>query len=191
MGDRGHPLRREPPERVSALALAGGLGPPDTSPDDAPVQMRAWLEGIERCRSRPAEWTFDSVDEGARRLAFAHPGIPAEVLRGRAEHLLGKRDDGRWGWNADPLHRTRSPIPFYASAYAAFARRVRAPVLVMGGGPSGFHPEDEEARIAAFADVRRVELDTAGHMMHWTQPEAVGAHLVRFFEETVAATPAM
>lgn len=171
------------PERVAGLALLEGTGPSGAASEDAPGRMRAWLDDLQRLRARAPERGYDTFEEGVRRLAMGHPGVSTDVLRSRAEHLLGRRPDGRWAWNADPLHRTRSPTPFYADAYRAFAARVRAPVLVVDGGPTGFRTEDAEARVAAFSDARRAVLLEAGHMMHWTAPEALAALLVRFVED--------
>jgi pimeloyl-ACP methyl ester carboxylesterase len=51
---------------------------------------------------------------------------------------------------------------------------------VVGGGPTGFHPEDEGARIAAIASTEHVEIAEGGHMMHWTRPVELSALLVDF-----------
>ena len=63
----------------------------------------------------------------------------------------------------------------------AFARHVTCPVLFVSGGPLGWHPADEEARLRSFRTLERVEIDDAGHMMHWTHPEELSASLLRFF----------
>jgi hypothetical protein len=53
--------------------------------------------------------------------------------------------------------------------------------LIVGGGPLGWHVPDEEERAACLQAVERFDLEEAGHMMHWTQPEALGDRLARFF----------
>jgi hypothetical protein len=64
------------------------------------------------------------------------------------------------------------------------------PVLVVGGGKTGWHPADEAERVACLPDVRQVELDGAGHMMHWTAPDALARTLTDFFGGGAApATP--
>jgi pimeloyl-ACP methyl ester carboxylesterase len=67
----------------------------------------------------------------------------------------------------------------------AFAQRVTCPVLFVSGGPDGWHPPDEEARIACFAALERTEIVEAGHMMHWTRPAELGRKLIRFFTSSV------
>ena len=171
------------PERVSRLAVVEGLGPPDMVPDLAPVRMRAWVDGVRRVRARGGERGSFPRAEALRRLALNHPGVAEEVLASRLLHLLEARPgDGedRVAWRSDPLHRTTSPTPFFASTFMAFARKVTCPVLFVSGGPKGFHPDDEAERLAAFPDLRSVEIPDAGHMVHWTRPGALAGHLVDF-----------
>jgi pimeloyl-ACP methyl ester carboxylesterase len=54
-------------------------------------------------------------------------------------------------------------------------------VLFVGGGPQGFHTEDEAERLAAFGDLEHVELDGAGHMVHWTRPAELADLVSGFF----------
>jgi pimeloyl-ACP methyl ester carboxylesterase len=177
------------PERVTRLVNIEGLGPPDMPPELAPVRMRAWIDGVRRVRgkrgaggARGDGGSFSGA-EALTRLGANHPGLPPELLASRLVHLAAARpEDGedRVAWKSDPLHRTISPVPFFAPVFIAFARRVTCPVLFVSGGPKGFHPEDEPERLAAFADLRRVEIEDAGHMVHWTRPEALVAHLAGF-----------
>jgi pimeloyl-ACP methyl ester carboxylesterase len=106
--------------------------------------------------------------------------VKPEVLARRVPELARADEGGALSWLADPLHRTLSPMPFFAEAYKAFARRVTCPVLSVDGGPSGFQPPDEPERLACFGSVRRESLSGAGHMLHWTEPGAVSALLVDF-----------
>jgi pimeloyl-ACP methyl ester carboxylesterase len=61
-----------------------------------------------------------------------------------------------------------------------FASRAKCPVLSVSGGPAGWHPPDEDAREGAFAALERVEIQDAGHMMHWTRPEDLSRLLLDF-----------
>jgi pimeloyl-ACP methyl ester carboxylesterase len=170
------------PERVARLAIIEGAGPPDNEHDHAPERMRRWIEEVRAVRARP-ERVMASREDAFRRLAINHPRVAPEVLHAQL-HALARRPDGeregeggggRLVWKADPLHGTRSPMPFFAESWKAFARRVTCPALFVSGGPAGWHPPDEEARLAAFAHLERVEIEDAGHMIHWTRP----AQLVR------------
>lgn len=166
------------PERVERLALLEGLGPPDYPFDSGPYRMRAWIDQMRALRNK--SFTRPMTREEARkRLAANHPHVPADVLETRLPELV--RDvEGGVAWHADPLHRTTSPVPFFAKLWAEFAKRVGCPVMFVSGGDRGWHPEDEAERLAAFSSCRRETVDDAGHMMHWTRPAEVAALLVSF-----------
>ncbi len=171
------------PERVSRLAILEGAGPPDSAYDDAPVRMRRWVEELRLVRGRgPRNMT--SREDALRRLVGNHPRVGEDALRLRLDALarpLPPDEGGGWAWKADPLHATRSPVPFFAASWMAFARRVTCPVLFVSGGPRGWHPPDEDARVASFAVLERAEIADAGHMMHWTEPAKLTRMLLGFF----------
>lgn len=167
------------PARVIKLANLEGLGPPSSAFADGPSRMRDFVESTRKYRGRGARPMAD-LDEVLARLAPGHPGVPVDILRARAPTLVRARPDGGFEWRFDPLHRARSPVPFYVDGFVEFAARVTCPVLFVGGGDTGYHPPDEAARLGGFRDLRRVELAGAGHMMHWTAPDALVAALVPF-----------
>src|SRR5262249_54027973 len=111
-----------------------------------------------------------------------HPNVPLDVLRTRLPHLVQRDAEGNVSWAFDPLHRTVSPVPFFADVYKEFAKETKCPVLFVGGGPQGFHPNDEDARIACFPTATRADRPAAGHMMPWTQPTELGQLLVDFWQ---------
>ncbi len=167
------------PERVAALALIEGVGPPSAPTDFAVERMSAWIEGVRNQRTRPEKSL--SMEDAIARLRISHPGLPLETVTRRAAQLTRLGDDGRCVWAFDPLHRTRSPIEFQVERWRTFARRITAPTLCIGGGSTGFHPDDEAERIATIPGARSVEIDGAGHMIHWTAPAVLGATLADFF----------
>jgi pimeloyl-ACP methyl ester carboxylesterase len=172
-------------ERASRLAVIEGAGPPDNPHDVAPERMRYWIQEVRATRARP-ERSFPSIEDAFRRLAANHPRVPEAVLRTRLEALARTLPDGRVAWKADPLHNTRGPVPFFAESWMAFARRVTCPVLFVSGGPLGWHPTDEEERVRSFRTLERVEIEDAGHMMHWTHPARLSALLLKFFGRDAA-----
>jgi pimeloyl-ACP methyl ester carboxylesterase len=167
------------PERVERLALLEGLGPPAMPAAVAVDRARAWLRHLEQIdrSARPLE----SMEEGVRRLSANHPRVPREILATRAKWLTKLDAQGRLVWAYDPLHRTTSPQPFQVEMFEAFLSQIACPTLVVSGGPTGYHPPDEAQRVAKIPNARFEELPTAGHMMHWTQPDALGRLLVEFF----------
>jgi pimeloyl-ACP methyl ester carboxylesterase len=165
------------PERVKKLAILEGVGPLDNPDDTAPLRLRKWLDELEAPPTSPPLTEEDAM----RRLIAAHPRVPREVLASRIPLLASRTADGHLLWRYDPLHRTTSPMPFFANVYGAFAARVSAPVLYVTGGALGWRVPDEDARVAMFADATRVDIPDAGHMMHWTAPDTVAQVLIDFF----------
>jgi pimeloyl-ACP methyl ester carboxylesterase len=168
------------PDRVARLVLLEGAGPPDSTHEASPDRMRLWIDQVRAVRARPPR-RMPSRDDALRRLAANHPRVATSVLQGRLEDLAHDLPDGGVGWKADPLHGTRGPVPFQAESWKAFARRVTCPVLYVSGGPLGWHPEDEDARVQSFAVLERAEIPAAGHMMHWTEPAKLTRMLLNFF----------
>ncbi len=166
------------PSLVHRLALLEGLGPPDSDPRFAPDRATRWLDdlvGVSAGRG------YATLDEARDRLAVQHAGLEPSLLASRVEHLVVERD-GRFHWRMDPLHRTMSPVPFYAGAFRAFLGRVTCPTLLLSGGVDGFHPADEAERASALPSARARDLPGAGHMMHWTRPDEVARALLDHFE---------
>jgi pimeloyl-ACP methyl ester carboxylesterase len=174
------------PERVSRLVSLEGLGPPDQPFEIGPIRMRSWIDQVRSLRARGEERGTMTLREASARLAVNHPGVPDPVLEKRLEVLVapaeGGGEGGRVAWRNDPLHRTTAPVPFFAKLFVEFAKKVACPVLYVSGGPKGYHPPDEAERVSAFPRSRRVEIADAGHMMHWTKPEALTAILLDFID---------
>jgi pimeloyl-ACP methyl ester carboxylesterase len=169
------------PERVQRLALLEGLGPPKMAAATSVDRTRAWLRGLSELDRSPRR--LESMAEAVRRLSTNHPRVPRELLASRAKWLTRLDAEGQLLWAYDPLHRTMSPMPFQIEVFEAFLEKIECPALVVGGGPLGYHPDDEAYRVAKIPRVEVANLETAGHMMHWTQPDALGDLLVKFFAE--------
>jgi len=168
------------PNRVEKLALLEGLGPPASEPDAAVDRMRTWLHDMRTLDRTPRP--LASFEEALDRLARRHPQVPRDVLESRAR-LLTRMHSGRITWAYDPMHRTTSPTPFNLEAFKYFLRRITAPTLYVTGGLTGLRTPDEAERLACIRATSRIDLPEAGHMMHWTAPEALAQHLLRFLAE--------
>ena len=168
-------------ERVHALALLEGMGPPAMPADVMPIRLERWLDGLSRPRVRDRK-KLVSTDEAMERLRVTHGGqVPDAILRRVAAELTEPHPSGDGlTWRFDPLHQTTSPARFDTEAFAAFAHRIAAPVLLVDGGQNGMRHIDDATRRTWFAQHEDITLEGAGHMMHWTQPDALSACLVRF-----------
>jgi pimeloyl-ACP methyl ester carboxylesterase len=167
------------PDRVERLALLEGVGPPATEPSYAVDRAQAWLRDLGRIERAPRPLT--SLQEAIERLQLHHPRVPRSVIEAKAALLTRRDEQGRLIWAYDPMHRTTSPTPFQVESFKAFLRRITCPTLTVSGGPAGWHPPDENDRLACIAKLERFELPEAGHMMHWTEPTALSARLRDFF----------
>ena len=172
------------PEKVSCVANLEGLGPPGSGWAAGPQRMRAWIEQLRALETRRASTPMTRA-EARRRLGMNHPTIAPEVLDHRLPHLVrpapgAEGDPEKVVWCFDPLHRTTSPGPFFTELYVEFAKKITAPVLFVSGGTTGWHPADEETRLAGFSNVERATIEGAGHMLHWTRPDELAAILVAF-----------
>jgi len=167
------------PERVQKLVVLEGLGPMSERPELAVDKTRRWLADRERIGRTPRP--LADLDEATARLAATHPRLDRALVRSRAERLVTRDAEGQLVWAWDPLHRTTAPMPFRGDAYASFLRAITAPTLFVSGGPAGWHPPDEEERLASLASVERFEVPDAGHMLHWSAADEVAARMLTFF----------
>jgi pimeloyl-ACP methyl ester carboxylesterase len=164
--------------RVDKLVVMEGVGPASDAPELSVDRFRKWLSDRRRITREPRSMPFE---EAVTRLKATHPRLSDELLRSRAARLTVQLPTGGVAWAWDPLHRTVSPTPFQGANYSSFLRAIQCPVLFVDGGPHGWHPPEEEERLAQIAALRRVSFPEAGHMMHWTQPSAVAQAIVDFF----------
>jgi pimeloyl-ACP methyl ester carboxylesterase len=149
----------------------------------------AWLAGWERARDADAKG-YSSLEEAAARLRSHDPLLDEALSLELAEHatraIPPPGGDGELRFKHDPLHATLSPYPFRFEAAASFWRRIQCPVLVVEAEESAFHhpPEEMQRRLGCLANVERVELAGAGHMMHRHQPGALGSLLADFLRRS-------
>ena len=166
------------PERVSALALIEGLGPPGADFAEAPRRYAAWLEDLARsaARVRPRLTLADAQ----ARLRERYPRLSEPAIALLAEHGTRAVDGGR-EWAFDPLHQTRSPQPFYVEQGRAFWRRVTCPVLYVEGDASAIrYPEDLLADRLDTLRAGRARIADSGHHPHLEQPQALADELIAF-----------
>jgi len=171
------------PDRCRSLALVDGVGPPAMPEDVAPDRTARWLEGLAKARGR-APRRMKSLDEAYARMRMSHPDVPESALR-EAAAVAAREDDGGWVFRFDPLHQTTSPGRFDAAGFEAYIDRVACPTLLVTGSElAGF--DELVKRAERYRGARRRHVDGAGHMIHWTAPDALAAHLGDFFAEVEA-----
>ena len=168
------------PERVERLILIEGIGPVGMTFADAPPRMKNWITEVhERGRRHFREYTSPAA--GADQLQQTNPRLTRERALDLARSGMKQNNKGKWIWKFDPLHRTAAPQPFYTAQAIEFFRRIHCPVLIVDGSESRqTRRTDKQDRYESLADVRRIVIDRAGHMVHQDNPGRL-AEVVRAF----------
>ncbi len=164
------------PPGLRKLVLAEGLGPPESPPDHLPDRIAEWIHGVRKVRAT-APRPLASLDDAVRRLRSQHADPDGTLARWVAERSTRHDAEGRLFFAFDPLHRTRSPLPFRVDQFKALLARIDVPTLYVFG-QNGFKTGDEAQRLSAIANVSQHEIPNVGHMMHWHAPEAFAQAIV-------------
>jgi pimeloyl-ACP methyl ester carboxylesterase len=162
------------PDRVSALALLEGLGPPDMSDLDGPSRSIVWIDAWRNARMKVKP--MPSIDEAVRRLKKHDDRLDDARARVLAE--VGTRAvEGGLVWKHDPLHMTFGPYPFRLQVAIKYWQRITCPVLVVDGAESrqNLSSAERSTRRQWFARHRHVVVPDAGHAIPRHQPARVAA----------------
>jgi len=168
------------PEKVRALISIEGAGPHNFKPSIAPILTAKWITGVREAKENPDAGAMADVSEAAARLRANNPRLSAAFSLHLAKE--GTRKTGPGGkvlWKFDPVHRTRSPQPYYLEQARAFWQRITAPTLLVQGEESPFRWPEEENR-ENIPNAQRVEIPGAGHMIHHDQPERLAEAILNF-----------
>lgn len=160
------------PERLTALALLEGLGPPDMASSDGPTRTAQWIDAWRTARTK--QQPMASLDDAIRRLRKHDDLLTEPLARDLAEH--GTRPvEGGLVWKHDPLHMTMGPYAYRLDTAIKYWSRITCPTLIVDGAQSKLNLPDSEraARRAHFANHRHVVLDQCGHMIQRHQPAKV------------------
>jgi pimeloyl-ACP methyl ester carboxylesterase len=160
------------PERVAALALLEGLGPPDMAGLEGPMRTATWIEAWRSARSKSRP--MPSLDDAVDRLKKHDDRLDDARARWLAE--VGTRAvDGGLVWKHDPLHMTFGPHPFRIETAIKYWQRISCPVMIVDGADSRINlPVEERARRRAhFATHRHVVVADSGHAIPRHQPARV------------------
>jgi pimeloyl-ACP methyl ester carboxylesterase len=170
------------PERVRSVVSLEGFGLPRSDVEDAPGRYREWLHQL---RDPPPFGEFKSLDELAQLLLKRNPRLTQDRAEFIARSWSAETDTGTVRITADPAHKRVNPYRYRRDEAEACWRRIQAPTLLVLAGRSEMLPrlgEDgtEAGFRAAIPGVHIEVLETAGHMLHHEQPEAL-ARVVETF----------
>ncbi len=173
------------PPRIRRLVNLEGFGMPAAEPGQAPSRYAKWLDEL---RTPQRLMSYADPAGVAARLQANNPRLPAERADWLATRWAKQTDDGRWHILADPDHKRVYPVLYRREEAMACWARISAPLLWAEGAAtdmtrwwgSRYPREDFEQRLAEVAQVQRVVIPDAGHMLHHDQPAAVAAALAAF-----------
>lgn len=178
------------PERVGRLVSLEGFGLPDSPVDAAPARLRQWLDHLKADAAAPAvARPYPDVAALAERLRRANPRLTLDRSLFLAVKQSRPTAQGQV-LKHDPRHRAPGALPYRLADAMAAWRCVTAPTLWVQGAESElmarFHGTDDSdlaQRAACFANIRRLTLAEAGHMLQHDQPEALAQVLAAFLAE--------
>lgn len=170
------------PDSADGLVMLEGLGPPVTAPEGYVQRMRQWLDETAPFNAARFSKPMRDLAHAQAKLARLQPRVPPDRLARLAEWATRAHPDGTRVWRYDPLHRTRSPVPFPAPAGLAFWAALTIPVLWLGGAESVWVRPEVLARLDRMPTCRQHLIPDAGHNLQNDQPEAVAAQIASFIQ---------
>ncbi len=171
------------PSRVARLVNLEGFGMSATRPEQAPRRYARWLEEL---RQPPGLRPYDSFASLADRLQGNNPRLTRVRAEFLAQHWGRRAEDGSVVLRGDPAHKIVNPILYRYEEARAIWQQVAAPTLWVDASESdtlrrmGISQDEYAERRTAFAGLRYVTVNDAGHMLHHDQPEQL-ARLVESF----------
>ena len=170
------------PGRIERLVNLEGLGMPGDAPEKAPARLAKWLDEL---RSPPTLAEYPSLAAVAARLRKTNPRLREDRADYLAMHWSAATDEGTRRLLGDPAHKVVSAYLYRVEEVVACWSAITAPVLWVMARNSDYANRMDALpgygeRIASIADVERLWVDEAGHMLHHDQPELLAAEIERF-----------
>lgn len=167
------------PERVAALVLVEGLGPPDLMGGEGPTRTAAWIDAWRGARDK---WkSIPTLDDAIARIKRHDDRVSDALARTLATHGTRAAPDGAGlVWKHDPLHATFGPYAYRVETAKRYWERITCPVLAIDGAQSKLNLSEAEraARRASFRDIRHLVIDGAGHAVQRHQPQQLAAAIL-------------
>jgi len=169
------------PERVRCVANLEGFGLPRSSPQQAPTQLRQWLDQV---KSRPTLKDYDSVEQLASVIRFRYPRFN-DAQAAFVAAAWSKERDGRIRLLGDSRHRWVNPVRYHREDAEACWREVKAPVLMLLGEESEYLSKlgadgSDAALRNIIPQIEILRIAGAGHMLHIEKANVVAPLIENF-----------
>ncbi len=190
------------PERVEAVAIIEGLGPPQRAHEANEVAEMQNLQFmiLNRLRQQPRRSrSIHNMADALERLLHNNPRLERTKAAALVPHLL-RSIEGGFEWAFD----SRASSVFVGATRendAKFWRNIKAPCLVISGRLSfeywraemsdetfdGYFGENEmQQRINLFHDCEHHWFERSGHMVHYDEPGRLATVCLTFFCEKLS-----
>lgn len=167
------------PDVPRALVILEGLGPPPHPLARRLERQRMAWKAVDRAQNGVRG--LADLEAAYRRLREKNPRLPEEKARELTELGTRAREDGTLEWKFDPMLATLSVSGGFDADYMRLLwSQIPVPALVVNGAESGefwlgqpgayLSPEELDSRVGAFQKARYVEIEGAGHMLHFDRP---------------------
>ena len=188
------------PDVARALVIIEGMGPPPRKQSWRLARHRYAWKMIDRAQQGLPG--LADLEAAYQRLRKRNPRLPEAKARELTELGTRAREDGTLEWKFDPMLATLAVSGgFHLDAMLAFWSEIRAPTLLINGSESGefwnerpgapyLEGADFEQRRGAFRTARFVEIEGAGHMVHFDCPEELLRTIRSFLDEVAASEEA-
>jgi len=169
------------PERVRCVANLEGFGLPRSSPQQAPTQLRQWLDQV---KSRPTLKDYDSVEQLASVIRFRYPRFD-DAQAAFVAAAWSKERNGRIRLLGDSRHRWVNPVRYHREDAEACWREVKAPVLMLLGEESEYLSKlgadgSDAALRNIIPQIEILRIAGAGHMLHIEKANVVAPLIENF-----------
>jgi len=170
------------PDRVRCVVNLEGFGMPRTTPDQAPAQLRKWLDQV---KTAPTLKDYESFEQLASIILSRYPRFTEAQSMFVAQAWGRLEADGRVHLLGDARHRWVNPVLYRREEAEACWRGIRAPMLMLLGEQSEYLPRlgadgTDSGFRAVIAGIEIIRIADTGHMLHIERPDVV-APLVESF----------
>ncbi len=186
------------PDKVRRLVNLEGFGMPRSRPEQAPARIAKWLDELKTPMQLKG---YPSLDAVAARLQKTNPLLRADRAAWLSAHWskpTGSDAGGERALLADADHKRMSPLLAQVDEWLESWKRITAPLLWVEGDLSDpsiwwgnrYTKAEFHQRLDVVADVRRLVVAPAGHMLHHDRPEDIAERVESFLSESrLRATP--
>ncbi len=168
------------PERISAMVNIEGFGLADSKPDDAPRRYREWIEAQDLAFSE-----YASYESLGTRINKRNRHMSAAAASFVAREWAREGADGVVRLRADSRHKLPNPVLYRRAEAESCWRAITAKTLLVTGAESRLAEQVANAPGLEWPDAKRIDIEKAGHMLHFEAPAALAEVIEGFLLQTL------